>query len=111
MPYITINQLRQKLRPLVDARLTSGARPYVDLHAAWFASDDAAPVHYPDCDIRALTGAGVMRCWDGKLECVDWDLIRTATFGDYRPHTDGSWYHPRVTYQVIQRQQPAQVAA
>lgn len=110
MPYITISQLRQKLRPLVNARIGSRIRPYVDIRAAWDAESTQAACAFPDCDVRGLTGAGVERQWDGKGETIAWDRIRTVTFGEVRPEGDGSWYHPGVTYQVIQGRELAVAA-
>lgn len=117
MPYITIPQLRAKLRPLVNARLAGGSnemgeRPYADIHAAWHVDSDEARCHYSDCDIRGLTGAGIERCWDGKGEAIRWDLIRSVTIGEYLRGFDGRLhYNPRTTYHVIQQRKPAQVAA
>lgn len=117
MPYITQSELPALLRPLVNVRLAGGAdargqRRYVDIAAAWHADEDDAARKFPDTDIHGLTGAGVLRQWDGKDEVIRWDTIRRVTLGDLRRSEDGFLhYHPRVTYDVIRAIEPVQVAA
>jgi hypothetical protein len=114
MPYITQSELPRLLRRYVNVRFAgdaNGQRPYVDVASAWHAESDGAPCHYPDCDIRSLTGAGIERAWDGKGEVIRWELIRRVTVGEYLRGEDG-WlhYHPAETFHVIQRS-AQQVAA
>lgn len=115
MPYITRSQLTELLRPFENVRFAGdarGERPYVDIAAAWCTDSTEARCQYPDCDIRALTGAGVERQWDGKAEIIRWELIRSVTLGRYERDADG-WlrYRPREIFHVIQNRQPVQVAA
>lgn len=115
MPYITEAQLPELLRSFENGRFAAdelGQRPYVDIATAWHQDDEDAPCQYPDCDIRGLTGAGVQRQWDGKLETIRWGLIRTLTIGRYERDAEG-WlqYRPRRIYQVISRTQAQQEAA
>ncbi|UPT53088.1 hypothetical protein [Synechococcus phage Yong-M3-232] len=115
MPYITEAQLPQLLRRFENIRFSddgNGQREYIDIAAAWHEDDADGRCHYPDCDIRALTGAGVERQWDGGAEVIRFNLIRTVTIGCYERGSDG-WleYRPREIYRVISKRQPERVAA
>ena len=111
MPYITQAQLPQLLRRFENVRFSGdalGQREYVDIAAAWSADSEEARCKYPDCDIRALTGSGIERQWDGKGEVIEWDRIRSITIGRHERGADGMLhYHPRALYHVIPAQQVA----
>lgn len=113
MPYITAAKLPELLRRYENVRFDRddlGQRAYVDIAAAWHADSEEARCHYPDCDIRSLTGAGVERQWDGKAEIIRFGLIRSVTIGRYERDADGRLqYRPRQIFHVIH--QPVQVAA
>jgi hypothetical protein len=107
MPYITTAELPELLRPFIDIKLAGGSnaageRAYADIDAAWAVDSEEARRHYPDCDIRGLTGRGVERQWDGKGEAIRWELIRRVTVGQQLRGDDGFLHnHPRATYHVI----------
>jgi len=105
MPYITQAQLPDLLRRFENVRFAGddrGQRKYVDIAAAWYDDEDEGACKYPDCDVRAVLGAGVERQWDGKASVIPWGCIRSITVGDYARDGDGFLqYRPRQIYNVI----------
>lgn len=115
MPYITQAQLPELLRRYENVRFAGddrGQRPFVNISAAWTEDSEKASCGYPDCDIRALTGAGVERQWDGQADVIRWELIRSVTVGRYERDSDGFLqYRPHKLYHVIRKSQPERRAA